>query len=208
MSNSFREPFGEPLPQVLERRVVALGNVRQRRFEGGAVVSVRQQIALVQHIDPKLAVLDDVRRKGLFQDVSGRRWHHPDSGLLHVVQQGLPCQVERVLEAMNRALLLERRELLNTPCDGLVHQRAGAVQIVEALFPPRVGIQRFAPQSLQHRLHDMVSPSTGNAGGRCSGGPFRLARLAGGAQACAHRRAGRRAGPESRQPPHLETTKP
>src|SRR5438094_753603 len=91
--------------------VRALGRAKSRSdglnrlLKNRGVICMRQQVAVVQHIDPNLAVGDNLRDKGILENLPrGYRRDANTTGFQEILDR-LPGQLKGILKPLNDAFL-------------------------------------------------------------------------------------------------------
>ena len=71
------------------------------------VVGVRQQIAVVEHGDPRLAIGDHLGGKGILEHLTGHHHRKHEAISFHIVFRGFPSQLKAVIETSDHPFLLQ-----------------------------------------------------------------------------------------------------
>ena len=93
---------------------------------------------MVQHIDPDLAVLDDLGRESVFEDLT--RCHHrkDKAPFLQIILHSLPSQLEAVFKPLDCPLFFQLIQGVRSLFQRDAQQHKRAVKILKALLPPDV----------------------------------------------------------------------
>ena len=129
--------------QVGHRRKIASSDGLDGLFKTGKVVGVRQEIAVIQHVDPDLTIVDHLGRERVFQDLTGRHRGEDDAAVFEIIFDGFPGQLERIFETLHDPFFLQRIQRCGSIFQGLAEENESAVKILESLFPAYIRIHRI-----------------------------------------------------------------
>jgi hypothetical protein len=113
----------EKVPYLGKRGEIAAVNRIHGLFELRSIEGVREQVAVVDHVDPRLAVIQNPSCKGVLDHLPRCHRTENHAALLQVVFDRLPGEFKRVFEPLLptdvRAAIHEQVSRENTPSAGL-----------------------------------------------------------------------------------------
>ena len=112
----------------------------QRPFESCRAVVMRQQIAMVQHIDPDLPVAENFDREGVLEHLPGSSRRENKSAVFQIVLHRLPSQFEAVFKPLNGTLLFQRIQSRRPVLQRLTQEHKRAIEVLKTLLPADVGV--------------------------------------------------------------------
>ena len=124
-------------------------------LETSLIVSVREQVSMIEHFDPNLAIPKNLGGTRILQNMSRREGRNDHSGLFQIVFHRLPGQFKAVLEALNGPFLFQRVQRLRAVFQRTAKQSEGTGEILESLLPSNVVAQTHEPhtsRTLPHRI--------------------------------------------------------
>lgn len=96
-----------------------------------------QQIAVVEHVDPYLTVIEQPRRKSRFDDRARRDRFDDLSFVFKIILEGLPGEFQGEFETLDGPFLFQVGQGADAPFQGLAQENHGAVatmSLISALF--------------------------------------------------------------------------
>src|SRR5262249_15466557 len=100
---------------------------------------MREEVAMIQHVNPYLAVGQNRSVNSVLYNLSGRHRNNDRSLGFEVVLCSLPCKFETVFESLNCSLLLQQRELTRPILQGIFQHFERSFKIAQSLFPANIG---------------------------------------------------------------------
>ena len=81
-------------------------------LKNGEVVSVREEVAVVEHIDPNLPICDYFCSKSFFNHLAGCCWSDGNPTVFQIVFHAFLGQLECVFHSLSGTFLFQWREVL------------------------------------------------------------------------------------------------
>ena len=117
----------------LKRRKIACPRGPDGIFKNGEVLGVREEVAVVEHINPNLPIGNDFCKKSLFNNLARRCRRDRHAAVLQVIFHTFPSQFESVFQTLSCSFLLQWREALLPIRKSFAQKAKSPVKIFKAL---------------------------------------------------------------------------
>src|SRR5579885_66744 len=99
---------------------------------------MREKIAVVQHIDPYLPIINQLGSKSFLDDLPRCNRRNDKAAFFKKVLHRFPCQLERILEPLDDPFLFEKRKRRATVLQGISQQAVCSFEVLIPLYPSNV----------------------------------------------------------------------
>ena len=124
--------------KLFHRGKIARGDGVYSFFKDRGIVGVREKIAVVEHVNPGLAIGENLCGKRFFEDLPQRDRRDNKPAFFQEIFDRLPGQLEGILKPLDDSFFFQKGKFGRTFLQCLMEEQVGSVEVLKALFPANV----------------------------------------------------------------------